>query len=291
MLKIDNTHKIGVMDKNNTPAAYCDAGDTVVFETMDCSDGAVRRDGWRDRTPGKFIPNPATGPLYVRGAKKGDLLKVTILKIKTAPWGFMGTGFDGCCFAGVKGDYSIATYDLTDGKAHIGSKAIPLSPMIGVIGVAPAGEGVDTETPLHHGGNMDCTRIGEGAEVYFPVGTDGALLAMGDLHAVMGDGEVFLYGLEVAGEVTVKVEVLPGTCLTMPAVVRSGRLSVIASGKTLDECSGRAVRQMYDILIENGWDKTDAGRLMSMKCDLAVCQTVDPNVTVRATLDTELVRA
>ena len=291
MLTIPSTRKIGVMDKTNAPAAYCDAGDTVIFETMDCSDGAVARDGSRDRTPGKFIPNPATGPLYVRGAKKGDILKVTILSIKTASWGFMGTGFDDDCFTGVKGDYSIATFDLTDGKAHIGNKAIPLSPMIGVIGVAPAGEGVDTETPLNHGGNMDCTLIGEGAEVYFPVGTDGALLAMGDLHAVMGDGEVFLYGLEVAGEVTVRVEVLPGSCLTMPAVLRDGKFWVIASGRTLDECSGLAVRQMYNILTENGWNRTDAGRLMSMKCDLAVCQTVDPNVTVRAGMDAELIRA
>lgn len=291
MLTIPSTRKIGVMDKTNAPAAYCDAGDTVIFETMDCSDGAVARDGSRDRTPGKFIPNPATGPLYVRGAKKGDILKVTILSIKTADWGFMGTGFDDNCFAGIKGDYSITTFDLTDGKAHIGNKAIPLSPMIGVIGVAPAGEGVDTETPLDHGGNMDCTLISEGAEVYFPVGTDGALLAMGDLHAVMGDGEVFLYGLEVAGEVTVRVEVLPGSCLTMPAVVKNSRLSVIASAKTLAECSRRAIRQMHAILMENGWNKTDAGRLMSMQCDLTVCQTVDPNQTVRASMDVALIKA
>ena len=291
MLTISSAHKIGIMDKNNAPAAFCDAGDTVVFQTMDCADGAVSRDGSRDRTPGKFIANPATGPLYVRGAKKGDLLKVTVLSVKLADWGFMGTGFDDKCFSGVKGDYSMATFDLTGGKVRLGRKDIPLSPMIGVIGVAPAGEGVDTETPLNHGGNMDCTLIGEGAEVYFPVGTDGALLAMGDLHAVMGDGEVFLYGLEAAGEVTVRVDVLPGTCLRMPAVVRDGRLSVIASAKTLDECSGLAVKQMYDILLENGWSAADAGRLMSMKCDLAVCQTVDPNQTVRASVDTALIKA
>lgn len=290
MIRIGNDRKIDIMDRKNTPAAECDPGDTVVFETMDCSDGAVSRDAVRDYSR-EYMHNPATGPLYIHGAHPGDVLKVSILDIRTADWGFMGTGFGSDCFRTIQGEHQFRTFDISDGKVRLGGKAFPVSPMIGVIGVAPAGDGVLTVTPDLHGGNMDCTVIGAGAEVYFPVFTEGALLAMGDLHAVMGDGEVFQYGLEVAGEVTVRVEVIPGAELRMPVVVRNGNVSAVASADTLMECSELAVTQLYDILVKNGWDRTEAGYLMSMKCDLAICQTVDPKLTVRASLPADMIRA
>lgn len=291
MIRITAENKIDTMDRRNAPAAYCEPGDTVLFETVDCADGAVNEKGERDRTPGKYMHNPATGPLFVRGAHPGDILRVHICSIRLAGRGFMGTGFGSDCFRNIPGERIYRSFDLTAGTVTIGSKTFATRPMIGVIGVAPEGEGVDTMTPLRHGGNMDCTMIGEGADVYFPVYTEGALLAMGDLHAAMGDGEVFQYGLECGGEVTVEVSVLPGTCLRMPAVVRNGSLAAVASADTLEECSELAVRQIFDILVENGWDRTDAGMLMRMRCDLAICQTVDPKLTVRASIPVELVKA
>lgn len=290
MIRISNTQKIGVMDEKNPPAAYCEDGDTVTFDTMDCCDGAVSRDGSRDRTPGRYLKNPATGPLYVRGAMPGDLLKVEILSLKTAPWGFMGHGTHSQVYPHIDVDYDIRIFDVSDGTVHLGGKCFPVNPMIGVIGVAPAGDGIETVTPAAHGGNMDCTRIHEGVTLYFPVNVPGALLAMGDLHASMGDGEVFWYGLEIAGEVTVRVSVVKGKTLRMPVVVDDGTLCVIASAPTLDACSELAVEQMYDILIENGWEKLDAGLLLSLQCNLKVCQIVDPNMTLRAELPVELLK-
>ena len=72
--------------------------------------------------------------------------------------------------------------------------------------------------PGSHGGNMDCKVITEDASVYLPVNVPGALLAMGDLHAVMGDGEVSVCGVKVPGEVTVTVEVIKGHDLPLPMV-------------------------------------------------------------------------
>jgi len=290
MLRIDNTHKIGVMDINNPAAAYCESGDTVVFETMDCSDGAVHPDGTRDRTPGRFLANPATGPLYVNGARPDDVLKVEILKIKIGDRGYMGTGKHEHLYKNIDVDYPIRIFDVSGGTVNVGSKFFPVEPMIGVIGVAPAGEGIPTVTPDYHGGNMDCTKVREGAVMYFPVNTEGALLAMGDLHAAMGDGEAFWYGLEVPGEVTVRVSVIENKALRMPALTDDKCLAVIASADTLDECSALAVEQMYDILVAEGWDPTEAGYLLSLKCNLAVCQIVDPKLTVRAELPLELVK-
>ncbi len=290
MIRITADKKIGWMDKKNIPAAVCAAGDTVVFETEDCSDGAITADGRYDDSRPR-LGNPATGPLYVTGAHPGDLLKVTVLAIRTADRGFMGTGFGRHCFRTVEGERQYRVFDLKDGQTEIGGKPVPLSPMIGVIGTAPAGAEIDTLTPSDHGGNMDCTAIGEGAMVWLPVFTEGALLAIGDLHAVMGDGEVFLYGLETAGEVTVRVDVVKNGGLRMPAVLRDGVFSVIASGETLEACSERAVTQLYDLMVTNGWDRTEAGFLLSMKCDLAVCQTVNPLLTVRAGLPIGFLRA
>lgn len=290
MIRISSEYKIGVMDKNNKPAAFCKDGDTVVFETLDCSDGAVKPDGTRDRTPGKFLANPATGPLYIEGTQPGDILKVEILSLRTGKTGYMGTGRREHLYKNIDVEYPIRIFDVSDGTVSIGSKTFPVNPMIGVIGVAPAGEGIRTMVPDSHGGNMDCTRVHEGATLYFPVNVPGALLAMGDLHAAMGDGEVFWYGLETPGEVTVRVSVIKDKPLRMPVLTVDGVLAVIASADTLDECSGMAVEQMYDILVAEGWDRSDAGYLLSMKCNLAVCQIVDPKMTVRAEMPLELVR-
>ena len=290
MIAVSDTHRIGVMSAENAPAAFCGDGDIVLFETRDCSDGAVARDGSRERTPGKYIANPATGPLYVRGAVPGDTLKVEILKIECAPWGFMGTGFGNNYMKNIPGERKIRTFDIADGTVKLGGHAFPVSPMIGVIGVAPAGAGIDTETPDAHGGNMDCTLIREGAEVYFPVNTPGALLAMGDLHAAMGDGEVCWYGLEVAGKVTARVSIVHGVKTETPAVIDRNRFAVIASAPTLDDSTRIAIEQMYKVLTDCGWDRTEAGYLMSLKCDLTICQCVDPNMTVRAEIPAELLR-
>lgn len=293
MLRIPCTSKIDIMSAFNMPAARCKDGDTVIFETMDCYDGAVSRDGvrdWEGRELGKYMENPATGPLYVEGAEPGDALKVEILSIKTRGWGALGTGFGEHGFINYEGEYVMRAFEFEDGFVKIGGRKIAVEPMIGVIGVAPAGEGIPTITPNSHGGNMDCNKIAEGSAVLFPVTTEGALLAMGDLHALMGDGEVFEYGLETSGEVTVRVSIVKNAGLRQPTIIEQGedgRIMTIASALTYEDAIRLALEAMYELLLSKGWDRTEAGMLMSMKCDLAICQIVDPQVTVRAMLEKE----
>lgn len=291
MLRIPCTSKIDVMSAANKPAAYCKDGDTVVFETMDCFDGAVTPDGvrdWEGRAQGKYMANPATGPLYVEGAQPGDALAVEILKIETRGWGAMGTGYGIAGFKNIQGPRVMRAFHYPDGFVELNGHKIPVDPMIGVIGVAPAGDGIITVTPDAHGGNMDCNRIVEGSKILFPVAAPGALLAMGDLHALMGDGEVFEYGLETAGDVTVRVSVVKNAGLTQPVLYQGGRVMTVASAETYERAIELAIESMYALLLTRGWDKEEAGWLMSMKCDLSICQTVDPQVTVRAALDEEL---
>lgn len=294
MLRISRSNKIPTFSSEHPPVARCQDGDTVIFETNDCFDGAVGPDGvrdWEGKKLGKYVGNPATGPLYVEGAQPGDALCVEILDIQIRSWGAMGCGFGEAGFINIPGEYETRAFHYDDGFVKIGGKKIPISPMIGVIGVAPAGEGISTYTPDAHGGNMDCNRIVKGAKVLFPVAAPGALLAMGDLHALMGDGEVFQYGLETSGEVTVRVSVIKNAGVKQPTLYQDGKAMIVASAKTYDEAIRLSLESMFDLLVSHGWDRTEAGMLMSMKCNLAICQTVDPQVTVRAMMDEDLIAA
>ena len=286
MLRIESTCKVDRLSRENAPAARCKSGDTVTFATEDCYDGAVSRRG--ERSCDARMENPATGPLFVEGAIPGGALKVEILSIKTRPWGAMGTYFGKGAFRKYEGNYEMRALEFDGDFVTVAGHRLRLEPMIGVIGVAPMGEAVPTVTPGPHGGNMDCSRIVAGSSIYFPVACEGALLAMGDLHALMGDGEVFGYGLEVSGEVTVRVSAVPKMTLAQPLLLEGGRAMAVASAETLDEATDLAVQALYELLLSRGADRVEAGLLLSLKCDVAVCQIVDPLVTVRAMIPREV---
>ena len=146
MLRLTTDKKIDIMAAKNAPSARCKSGDTVLFETLDCYDCSVTRQG--ERLKIDRMHNPATGPLFVEGVEAGDALKVEIIKITTRDWGAMGTSFGEFGFKNVQGsDHSMHVYDIKDGVVRAGGFDIPVDNMIGVIGVAPAGEGVLTVTP------------------------------------------------------------------------------------------------------------------------------------------------
>lgn len=295
-LTITKDHVSGILTKDAAPAAVCRGGDTVIFETRDCYDDAVVSEERPLGDKENAIENPATGPLYVEGAEPGDVLKVEILKIRLREWGVMRSS----TVCGVfREDFTERTARIfpirnsTDAGGEAGGQyiqfddklTIGLDPMIGVIGTAPAGDGITTDTPGSHGGNMDCHKIVEGSVLYLPVNVAGGLLSVGDLHALMGDGEVLICGLEIGGEVTVRVSVVKGRqagILPTPFLSCGGRVMTIQSAKTLDEAGDVAARAMKEFVKATaGKDNFEAGMLMSLLSDMAVCQVVDPLKTVR----------
>ena len=171
---------------------------------------------------------------------------------------------------------------IRDGKLIVSDTlSIPVQPMIGVIGTVPAGEAVPNGTPGEHGGNMDCKEIAAGATVYLPVNTHGALLSLGDLHAVMGDGEVCVCGAEVRGEVTVTADISP-VSLPTPAVANAEHLMFIGSAESLDDCESIVLDKAHRFLTCNvGLGANEAARLMSLVGELRVCQVVDPLKTMK----------
>ena len=285
-MRIAAKDHVFALSSAHAPAAEVESGSVVTFETMDCfANGLACADQLFSSIDWNEI-NPATGPLAVRGALPGDVLKVEILDIRLAEQGAMVTvpGFGVLDREMVRETTKIVRVE--GGKAVLNDRIeLPVAPMIGVIGVAPKGDPIVTGTPGDHGGNMDCKRIVKGASLYLPVNVPGALLALGDLHAVMGDGEIVVCGVEIAGEVDVRVSVLKGAVLPTPFLAEGGRLMTIASAETLDEAAAEATRRMHRFLLERlGIESHEAGMLLSAAADLRVCQVVDPLKTARVEL-------
>ncbi len=127
--------------------------------------------------------------------------------------------------------------------------------------------------------------------MYLPVNVEGGLLAMGDLHAVMGDGEVCVCGAEIAGEVTVKVSVVKGCPLPLPFLVDDKDAMAIFSAPSLDRAAQGATLRMRSFLTEQvKMTDYEAGMLLSLMGDLSICQAVDPNKTCRMELPVSLVK-
>jgi amidase len=279
---VTKDHSILRMSRHAAPVARIASGGTIRLETADCFSDQVT--GPADvRGLDWDTVNPATGPVLVEGAEPGDVLAVRIERLETGSRGVMCTGGGW----GVVGDriaeLTWQFLDIGNGAASWeGGPAVPLKPMIGVIGVAPAGDDVPCGTPGPHGGNMDTRLIGEGATLYLPVQVSGALLAAGDLHAAMGDGEVAVTGVEVAGVVTLRVTLRRDLRLSDPVVETDELVATIASAATLDEAAGLATHAMADLLHERlGLDLADAVMLMSAGGHVRVSQMVDPLRTVR----------
>lgn len=235
--------------------------------------------------------NPATGPIYIEGAEPGDILKVNILGIIPTSKGVAIT----LPKEGVLGNKSSKSLtmilNIENGLCDFKGIKIPIKPMIGVIGVATAeaDEVHDTATPWKHGGNMDTTDICEGSTLNLPVNQPGAMLALGDCHALMGDGELCFTGCEIAAEVTLQTEVIKNKSITWPLVETNHYTMVVASGDTIDEAIANATEQAVEHMMKGlniSWE--EAYILSSLMLDMKISQVVDPKKTVRGAIPKSL---
>jgi amidase len=280
VIRVGREHAVFSFDAASPPAARVPAGGRVELETADCFSDQIEAEDDRLETVDWDAINPATGPVFVEGAAPGDTLAVHVERIEIADRGVMAVsdGF-GVLAARIDGLRTFIV-PIRDRLAHLpGGVRVPLAPMIGVIGLAPGGECVPTGSPGAHGGNLDTRLIGEGATVFLPVAVEGALLAAGDLHAAMGDGEICGTGVEVAGRVTLRLEVLKRP-LEEPVVETSEIVATLSSSETLDAAARGATARMAELLVERlGLPLAEVTLAMSAAGDLRVSQVVDPLVT------------
>ena len=283
MKKINKNRHVFIMDKNHPPALKVESGSIVTFETYDCFQNQITKEEQSMEALDWDHINPATGPLFIEEAEPGDVLKIEIQRIEVNPYGVIAA-IPG---AGLMGDQvqtsTVKVLPIKGDKVIFNENIhLPLEPMIGVIGVAPKGEGVPCGTPGAHGGNMDNKKIKEGTTLFLPVYQKGALLSMGDLHGAMGDGEVMVSGVEVGGEVSVKVQVLKGPSISNPILEDQEYYYTIASHKELLEAVKIAAADMQKLVMrELDLSFNEAGMLLSAAGNAEVCQVVDPLVTAR----------
>lgn len=269
-------------NKNHQPIKTVPSGTTVSIETYDCFKNQIQSEETEVNGIDWDQINPATGPIYIEGALPGDVLKVKVEKIHIENQGVMVVGPN----LGVMGHriekMQSKVIPIRNNKAIFNDLELPLNPMIGVIGVAPSGEGVSCGTPGEHGGNMDNKMIAEGSTLYLPVFVEGALFALGDFHAAMGDGEISVSGIEVPGMATVTLEVMKGETLRHPMLENKEVITQIVSADTLDAAARIATEEMIDrIITKTGLPLSEVTMLMSAVGQVEICQIVDPLITAR----------
>lgn len=276
-------HVIYEFSKHNEPCQKATLGETVIFETLDCFGGQIREENDTFDKVGWDKINPATGPLFIEGANPGDTLAVQILDISVNSPGIMVAVPEmGALGHRIK---KSATYlvPIKNGLAHMPTGLIlETQPMVGVIGVAPEHGSIPCGTPGPHGGNMDTKIISKGSTVYLPVNVPGALLALGDLHALMGDGEILVCGIEVSGKVTVSTHLIKNYTLPCPVVETDQAFYTIWSEETLDKATEKLLDLTVNLLSQaTGWSLEEATLMLSARGNLEISQVVDPLKTVR----------
>lgn len=283
MIELDDSKTLFSFDKDLEPVLKVPSGETVRIRTKDCFGNQLQGPEDQLSEIDWEAINPATGPIYVEGAVAGGTLKVHIDNIELDAQTSSCTGKDEGVCGDRFSDWATHFCKVEDGKVVWDERlSIPVAPMIGVIGVAPEGEPVNCGTPGKHGGNMDNTAIAAGATLYFPVAVDGALFGCGDMHAVMGDGEVSVSGAEVAGYATVTLTALPELSVPNPLIENDTHFGIIVSAESLDKAAELAVQQMVDLLASRtNESEADLVMLLSLVADVRVCQMVDPEKTVR----------
>lgn len=270
---------------NTTNKANYTVQDGEVFwvEADDCYSGQITDASVKRTDIDISIMDCAVGPIDVEGAEPGDTLCVEVMAIDLADHGIMVTN----CGLGVLGDRitepDTKIIPVHDGFAHFSDTIkIPLTPMIGVMGVAPKSGEIHCAVPDDHGANMDTKLVKVGSRVYFPVAQKGAGLAVGDMHACMGDGELSGTGIEIAGRMCLKVTVYKDLPIERPVIETYDGIYFLASRPTLDESIKVATSDVVDFLMKKlDLNFPDAYRLMSATCDAQICEVVDDNVTVR----------
>lgn len=211
--------------------------------------------------------NPVTGPVHVEGAQPGDVLAVTIHDIALSEQGWSISIPGAGALAAVMGpDFFVRRVPVRDGRAQL-TKTLdcPVAPMIGCLGLAPADREGSTVMPtLPTGGNMDLTDAGPGTTVYLPVQVPGALLSIGDLHAVMARGESSFVAIEIAGRATVSVDVVHGRTIRGPQLDTGTDYLCVGLGDPVQESVQMAYESLFSVLVDDhGFDREDAYVVMS----------------------------
>jgi acetamidase/formamidase len=232
--------------RHRTPVLTIWPGDTVHTTTVDS--GGVDEEG----VTRALFGNPQTGPFYVGSAAPGDTLAVRIKRLRLnrdyadSLDDIVGRALGTSLAAKARGlgkpvhwkldlERGVASPENATGRlTHF---TVPLRPMLGGLAVAPGfgSAPVSTGDTGRFGGNMDFNEVVEGNTVYLPVSQPGALLYLGDAHALQGDGETSQYALETSMDVEFSVDVLRGKSIATQRVESPTHIMALGQAGSLDD--------------------------------------------------------
>ena len=292
---------VGNYWSESKPVLTIKSGDTVTVETVGTASVAALE---RQNVPADQIPDSLraitkamlvdktlprgpgghllTGPIFIDGAKPGDVLELHIEKIDMpVPWasnsfsptsGFLKEDF--------KAPYSKIIRLDRDKMLGIFSPtiAIPLHPFFGSMGVAPppAAGKINSAPPGIHAGNLDNRNLVAGTTLFIPVHVKGALFQVGDGHAGQGDGEVDITAMETPLIGTFRFVIRRDLHLTWPRAETPTHYVVMGTDEDLTVATTVAVREMIDFLMTvKGLSHDDAYVLASIAADFEITQLVD----------------
>lgn len=288
----------------NPPALTVWPGDSIHTTTVDA--GGADENG-KDRVAGG---NPETGPFYIETALPGDTLVVHLTRLRLnrdyaiSDDALVGRAMAPDLAVKMKGGGKDVRWhlDREHGTAspekpgeHLTSYSVPVRPMLGCIAAAPpraaqAPPGAGDSGAW--GGNMDFNEMVEGATVYLPVSTPGAMLYVGDGHALQGDGELNGNALETSMDVEFTVDVIhsehriPG-----PRVESATHIMAMGLGGSLDDAFRGATGNMSQWLTDTyGLTPSEIAQVLGTSAEYKVSEVADRNAGIVVKINKDRLR-
>lgn len=263
-----------------TPVVRVKPGAKIHLETWDCFTGQVQSEADTVEKLDLARVNSATGPIYVEGAEPGDSLSVTLHRIDPGEQGAaMVIPEWGQLIEKVKAP-ATRIFKVKDGIVHMNDHvSFPAVPMLGVIGVATEKGEIATFAAGRHGGNMDDHFNRVGSTVHMPVFQTGAMLAIGDMHASMGDGEISGTGVEIGGDVVISVNLIKNRAARWPVTETADSWFTHGTSDTdLNEAIKLACEEAAGLLVDEwGFTMEDAFIFLSVAGDVGIAQSCHPS--------------
>ncbi|WP_341952984.1 acetamidase/formamidase family protein [Salinibacterium sp. TMP30] len=248
----------------------------------------LSRAGFEDADDFSAFSIPVIGPVAIEGVNPGDLVRIEIHKLDIAERGAMLTLPGRGGFSGEFRPFG-HTMDIRNGLVYFEKDVtIPVRPMVGKLGFAPADDSPSSSTVGTFGGNMDCKDLVEGSTIFLTAQVAGGFLFVGDLHAVQGDGESSLTAVEVEGRVVMSCSVVGRASYPRPVILSGNYVITIGDGDDLDEAARLALDDMLALVqSDRGWEREKAAMLLSAVADVSISQLVNARSSVKVSLATE----
>jgi amidase len=277
-VKISKDQHVWAYEAEMKPVVTVDSGTVIEIETWDCFTGQVQSENDTIANLDIHRVNSATGPIAVRGAEPGDSLSVKLIDIRPEEQGAaMCIPEWGQLIHKVQSPVT-RIFKVKDGIVHMNENVSwPQRPMFGVIGVAPASGSIPTFEANRHGGNLDNNMNGIGATVHLPVFQPGGQLAIGDMHASMGDGEISGTGVEIGGTGIIKVDLIKGNAAGWPVTELKDSWVTHGTASNIQDALKHACDEAAKLLVDEwGFTIEDAFIFLSVAGDLGIAQNCHP---------------